>query len=241
MKNLLLILIFCSLFIGNTFGQNEENRKWLVEIGGSTGQLFSKMTYDDTNIDSTIAYNSIKFQPKLVFRISRKIKTTKTAHSYIKLFIGTSIIGTETEKQQSIFNLTNLGTPTTITESVYYFIPNVELGALLNYPIGNIDIEVGIKGQRHLDLSTNHYYILSRMVTVGNMEQMTREKRIYQLENLFSKYSANAGFRVQYNLNRFLIAAEGWYGITNLSKLELNGINYRQNETNVRLMFGYKF
>jgi hypothetical protein len=244
MKNLLFTIIICLFFVGNAFGQNEENRKWSVEIGGSTEQLFSKTVYAPTNFDTTIYRNSTKIRPMPTVKITRAFNNSGTIRSNIQAFVGFSIIGTETssENPTHLFatNLPEVPFFINEMENKYYYIPSLEMGSFFNFPIKNFQIGVGLKGQYHLKLWTNDHY-LKATITSTNPVVYTSENVYYDLETMFTRLSANAGFRVQYSLNHFLIAAEGWYGMTNISKFEYDGIDYRQYETNVRLMVGYQF
>jgi hypothetical protein len=244
MKNLIFTITLCVFFIGNAFGQNEENRKWSVEIGGSTGQLFSKTVYAPTNFDTTVYRNWTKVRPMPTVKLTRTFNTSRIIRSNIQAFVGFSVIGTETNAE----NFTNLSAtnlpkvPFFIQETgnKYYYIPSLEMGSFFNFPIKNFQIGVGLKGQYHLKLWTNDYYLKGEIVSTNPLIYNT-ENVYYDLKTMFTRLSADAGFRVQYNWNRFLIAAEGWYGMTNISKFEYDGIDYRQNATNVRLMIGYRF
>lgn len=244
MKNLLFTITLCLLFIGNIFGQNEENRKWLVEIGASAGQLFSKTVYAPTNFDTTVYRNWTKVRPMPVVKISRTFNISRMFNSNIQSFVGFSVIGTETglENPTHLFatNLPNV--PFFIQEkrNKYYYIPSLEMGSFLNFSIKNFQIGVGLKGQYHLKLWTNDHYLKGEIVST-NPIILNSENVYYDLETIFTRLSADAGLRVQYPCNRFIIAAEGWYGMTNISKFEYDGIDYRQNETNMRLMIGYRF
>ncbi|NJN78485.1 MAG: hypothetical protein HC803_09305 [Saprospiraceae bacterium] len=244
MKNLLLTIAFCAFFIGNIFSQNEKSRNWAVEMGGSTGQLFSKIIYAPTNLDTTIYHNWTKFRPMPTVKISRTFNTSGTIHSTIQTFVGFSVIGTETDwEEPTSITATNLPeVPFFIREpeNTYYYIPSLEMGSFFNFPIKNFEIGVGLKGQYHLKLWTNDHYLKTE-VTSMNPTIYTSENVYYDLTTVFTRLSVDAGLRVQYNFNRFFMATEGWYGMTNISKFQYDGIDYRQNETNVRLMVGYRF
>ncbi|MFK7948488.1 MAG: hypothetical protein AB8G11_12930 [Saprospiraceae bacterium] len=51
----------------------------------------------------------------------------------------------------------------------------------------------------------------------------------------------NLGIRYQYNLNCFLIAVEGWYGMRDITLSNPVDTELFIHTTNLRLMFGYKF
>ena len=58
-----------------------------MEIGGSHGQMYNKITYDAISSGTTVQHNWTKLRPMPVLRFARTFKTTGTIHSTIQLFL----------------------------------------------------------------------------------------------------------------------------------------------------------
>jgi len=241
MKNLIFTKLLFLTILGSLYGQTEKSPVWSVEIGASYGQLYSNVVYDKMSLDTTIHRSWTKFRPMPVFKVTRSFETKGIINSTIQPFISFSVIGTETDWEETLLGSNSPNVPFFINAEAYtyYYIPSIEVGSFWNFAIQDFEIGLGIKGQTHLKLWTNDHYL--NVQTTSEPFVFNSENVFFTRKTMYRLLSANFGGKVQYNFNRFLIAIEGWYGFTNLSKLDLNGLEYREMETNFRLMVGYKF
>ena len=246
MKNLLFTITFCFLFIANIFSQNEKNRKWSVEIGGVYSQLHHNLHIQNIGLDTSFLTHFVAFKPLPSVRIAR----TFAVHQAFSIdpFIGFAIIGNETnfmqiKRSENDFIILQNGFSFE-HEKVYYFIPSLELGAFIKFPLNKFDLAFGIKGQQHLKLITNHYkMVVPEPLTPQNMN--TIHFADVRLNELFIQRSMSTGVHFRYNFERLFISSDIWYGINNLlidtNTSLVKSVFSSMYETNVRLMIGYRF
>ena len=240
MKNLFLTLIFCSLFIGNLFCQNEKERNWSVEIGFGITEFQTETYFKDADTTFYGTFGNSALTPTL--RLSRKFQLSKNEKFSIQPFVGFTILGTNNNAREEISRFKMDTTVYFVMEDGgSYHIPSLEVGTFFNYTNGKLSFQLGIKSQYHLTVYGSYPldYSPNRIRINPHVSPDSNDLK-YEKEPL-SNFSANAGLRVQYDFNQFLIAAEGWYGLTNLSVSEADWYENEIHENNIRLMFGYRF
>lgn len=243
MKNVIFTILFLSIFIGNLFCQHEKTQNWSVEIGGIYNQWYP--IYDLNNQTDTILYGRwTKFRVMPSLRINRQFQVTEAF--YLKPFIGAAVNGTQTDipfTPQTIDSV-NLLPPNNFeppTSLAYYYMPQIEIGTFADFAFKKSNLQLGLKAQYHLTLWTNHVRMIFPDEPFTLNDLMNAEYRKYTLDNSFRRFNMSLGIRYQYNLQRFLIAFEGWYGMRDITPSNPSNIETKIHTTNLRLMFGYKF
>ena len=108
---------------------------------------------------------------------------------------------------------------------------NLEAGLIGLYNISDLRFGIGAKGNYRIGLEHRYYY--------ENHPQRLDGWRSDDVSYYFNNLSVDVGIRLEYPIFRnILLASEGWFGITDLSKEEHNMF---VRENHFRLMVGYRF
>jgi hypothetical protein len=237
MKNLLFTILICLLFNSNIFCQNEKKRNWSVEFGVVKSYITSEMNIPTSDLEHKAKLNNRLLLPSL--RLSRNIKIKESRFS-VKPFLGLSVIGASRgtiDNKSFQLDTTTYFFSTQTAFRMYYS----ELGSFVNYSIRNFDFQFGIKGQYALIYySTLTLDLVPQRVRLAPTPAADSRELSYEGDRL-ANFSANAGFRVQYNWRRFTIATEYWQGLTDLSSARGDWFTNDVYENNLRFMVGYRF
>lgn len=191
------------------------------EIGGGYNQLF----WSATNADgSTTSFNRTAFSFMPSARIHYQFSIFKKTTLYT--FTGYNEFGGHSKLEQSTVIL---------IEDVRYQdqlkFRNLEAGLIGLYNISDLRFGIGAKGNYRIGLEHRYYY--------ENHPQRLDGWRSDDVSYYFNNLSVDVGIRLEYPIFRnILLASEGWFGITDLSKEEHNMF---VRENHFRLMVGYRF
>ncbi|MFK7949218.1 MAG: hypothetical protein AB8G11_16625 [Saprospiraceae bacterium] len=189
MKNLIFTFLCITLFIGNTFGQNEKTRKWSVEIGGVYNQWHQVYNIQNGSTDTTLFGRWAKLRVMPSLRINRQFQLSESV--YLKPFIGASVSGTQSDISFSPLSASDflLGNrPVRAASLAYYYLPQIEVGTFADAVFRKSNLQLGIKAQYHLTLWTNHTYTyIPFPLTLTNLDQI--ENRKYTLDDIFHRFN----------------------------------------------------
>ena len=237
MKNLFLIISCCFIAIANLHSQDKKTQNWSVELGVVKSYITSEMKIPTSDLEHKAKLNNRWLLPSL--RLSRNIQIKESQLS-ITPFIGLSAIGASRgtiDNKNFQLDTTTYFFSTQTLFRLYYS----ELGSFVNYSVKNFDFQFGIKGQYALIYySTLTLDLVPQRVRLAPTPAADSRELSYEGDRLVN-FSANAGFRIQYNWRRFSVAAEYWQGLTDLSSAESDWFTNDVYENNLRFMVGYQF
>jgi len=158
-------------------------------------------------------------------RIHYTVSVAKDAGLYT--FFGYNEFGGHSvESQHSSF--TN---PDVLYRDRYRF-QNLEAGILGLYHISGFNVGLGAKVNRHLKI-TQHYHF-------QNHPQGRDGWGSSEVDFIFKDWSIDGGIRIEYLVFKGItFGGEGWFGISDLSDVDNDLMNIRQNH--FRFLLGYRF
>lgn len=254
MKRITLIIFLFTFFTKNVSCQETSNSacggsipvvfaeeikvfKWSIELGGVKSYITSEMNIPTSDLEHKAKLNNRLLLPSL--RLIRIINIKECRFS-VSPFIGLSAIGAS---RGTIDNKSfQLDTTTYFFSTQTPFrLYHSEIGSFVNYTIRSFNIQFGIKGQYALIYySTLTLDLVPNRVRLAPTPAADSRELSYEGDRL-TNFSANAGFRIQYNWRRFSVAVEYWQGLTDLSSAESDWFTNDVYENNLRLMVGYRF
>jgi hypothetical protein len=197
------------------------NSRFSLSSGLSYNTLYWE-TYDVLNQEThVLKRNSLWLQPN--FRISYKldvIELENNANLGISIFTGYNSFGGKSKTEDSGYK-------------DYYIFRSIEFGFMPCYSQNRYNGFIGIKGQ---------YIFNAKSKAYGSLVQDPNEPRDWSEEDVgsfFKSSSVSFGIGGKYNLNRFFIGIESWFGINNFGDIEEASLVAREN--NFRIFLGINF
>lgn len=234
-----IILIALSSIVSYTFAQGE--KKHQNKFGIEEGVGYNTLTFKYTNIGqpgfkSNYAEHASNFCVQLNARIFYSISIHTFSNSLHKKLMMPVFIGYYTFG--GVQNVSGAGTmdvpPSIISPNkITTLFRSIETGINPCFEINNIQIGLLLKAQYILSVKEKFHYDNYYKHTIEEMDASSNYKKI----------AMNTGIKLKYKIKKFSIAAETYFGITNLYDHSTYGDDgkLRVTENNYRLLLGYEF
>jgi len=213
----ILILTFCILQLSTVVKSQEinsvNNLSLEFGLGYNTLGLNVKSLQQNNDRNKFILFPSLKLKYSIPLT-----KFHQNSFFEITPFVGYNMFGGKSKKESN-------GYKDIIS------LQSFEIGILPTYSLNNkLRFYGGIKGQ---------YIFSAKQKSYGSILDPIETERKWQtsdMNELFKNISFNPGAGFNYNISRFFVGIESWFGIGNLSDSE--GIRIYEN--NYRIIIGYR-
>ncbi len=206
----IMMIAFSSLYCPDSFSQTTSITHGLgIEVGLGHNQLFWKAT--DVSADRT----RLSFKPSVRLSYQKSVARLRWIP-----FVGFDVFGGRSGTDSSGYK-----------DRIWLYA--IDFGNILQYPVRSFTAGFGFKVNRHVKTVNEHF---------GSVIDPPNTRRTWQKSSMdffFKDWSANLGVRLDHSFSgHFVIAAEGWLGLTHLQKGSLDFLSIRENH--YRFLVGYR-
>jgi|WetSurMetagenome_2_1015567.scaffolds.fasta_scaffold415389_1 hypothetical protein len=184
------------------------------EIGTGHNQLLFHV-YPDLGLYPESDYSREEFRPTPTLRIRYELSPLTAVQ--VLTFVGYNQFGGRSKTKSTGYK-------------DEYWVHALEMGVVLAYSVGDLRAGVGVKYNRHFNVTTRYYGTLYQ-TTPRTWE--SREDQFFLKRN-----SADIGPRISWVFSHWSVSGEAWFGVTNLQRAELDQF-VRIRENHYRLLVGY--
>ncbi len=189
--------------------------------GYNTFEIVSKIYYFNT----TTTFRRTAFAVQPTIRLSYRFSLSKKDSTKFLLapFVGYYIFGGKSSTEVNGY------------KDVYKF-SSIEAGIIPSMQVyKQFYAGGGIKGQYVFSAKQKYYGVLNQP------DSEPRTWKTKDVSELYYSFACNAGWQLKYRIDKFTIAAEGWYGLSDLFALQIDLVDVRAMENNYRILIGYNF
>jgi hypothetical protein len=201
--------------------------KWYNGLAIETGAGYNTMSIATANhyfnTDTSYSRTTFGIQPAIRLSYEFALSQKDSTRFFLAPFIGYYIFGGKSRTEANGY------------KDVYKF-NSLEAGIIPSMRVyKGLYAGIGIKGQYIFSVRQKYYGILNQPDSVPRTWETRDQSDIYYL------YAGNAGVQLKYRVKHITIAAEGWFGLSNLFSLKSDLVDVRTTENNYRIMIGYSF
>jgi hypothetical protein len=175
------------------------------------------------NTDTSYSRTTFGIQPAIRLSYAFSLSKKDSTRFFLSPFIGYYIFGGKSRTEANGY------------KDVYKF-NSLEAGVIPSMRVyKGLYAGAGVKGQYIFSVQQKYYGILNQPDSIPRSWETKNQSDIY--------YSCawNAGVQLKYRVKHFTVAAEGWFGLSNLFSLESDLVTVHTTENNYRVMIGYNF